>query len=196
MISHNEAQALISARQDQLLDPIAEHELSAHLATCDSCRAFARSTEALTQGLRTLPYMIAWHERYARAGLLVIGVHAAGFPPSEDPDAVAAAVERLGIPYPVIVDAGLEVWSEYDNLGWPARYLFGPDNMLFEYHFGEGGYAETERAIQELLADRIAPLPLLDPVRPGDAPEAPLVVQSDDRPGAFSGAYEAGEETA
>ena len=33
MISHNEAQALISARQDQLLDPIAEHELNAHLAT-------------------------------------------------------------------------------------------------------------------------------------------------------------------
>ena len=59
MISHNEAQALISARQDQMLDPIAEHELSAHLATCDSCRAFARSTDSLTQGLRTLPYMPA-----------------------------------------------------------------------------------------------------------------------------------------
>src|SRR5688500_18921994 len=59
MISHNEAQALISARQDQMLDPIAEHELSAHLATCDSCRAFARSTESLTLGLRTLPYMPA-----------------------------------------------------------------------------------------------------------------------------------------
>lgn len=59
MISHNEAQALISARQDQVLDPLAEQELNAHLATCDSCRAFARSTESLTQGLRTLPYMPA-----------------------------------------------------------------------------------------------------------------------------------------
>ena len=59
MISHNEAEALISARQDQMLDPIAEHELSAHLATCDSCRAFARATDSLTQGLRTLPYMPA-----------------------------------------------------------------------------------------------------------------------------------------
>lgn len=59
MISHREAQALISARQDQVLDPLAEQELNAHLATCDSCRAFAHSTDALTQGLRTLPYMPA-----------------------------------------------------------------------------------------------------------------------------------------
>jgi hypothetical protein len=59
MISHNEALTLISARQDQMLDPIVEHELNAHLATCDSCRAFARSTDALTQGLRTLPYLPA-----------------------------------------------------------------------------------------------------------------------------------------
>jgi predicted anti-sigma-YlaC factor YlaD len=59
MISHNEAQTLISARQDQVLDPIVEHELNAHLATCDSCRAFAQSTEQLTMGLRALPYLPA-----------------------------------------------------------------------------------------------------------------------------------------
>lgn len=59
MISHNEAQTLISARQDQPLDPIVERELSAHLAICDTCRAFAQSTDALTQGLRSLPYLPA-----------------------------------------------------------------------------------------------------------------------------------------
>ena len=55
------------------------------------------------QSIRTLPYVKAWHERYPE--LKVIGVHAAGFPPSHDPDAVAAAVERLEIPYPVAIDA-------------------------------------------------------------------------------------------
>ncbi|HEY2160098.1 MAG TPA: redoxin domain-containing protein, partial [Solirubrobacteraceae bacterium] len=74
--------------------------------------------------IRTLPYLRAWHERYASQGLRVIGVHAAGFEPSRDPEAVRPAVERLGVPYPVVVDTELEIWELYGNLGWPARYLF------------------------------------------------------------------------
>jgi thiol-disulfide isomerase/thioredoxin len=140
--------------------------------------------------IRTLPYLTAWHERYHPAGLVVIGVHSAGFPPGSSPRAVKRAVARLGIPYPVLVDSALEVWREYDNLGWPARYLFGPDGMLFEYHFGEGGYSETERAIQELLGIERDPLA---PVRPEDAPDAVLAVQSDDVAGPYCGPYEAGE---
>ncbi|HET9105474.1 MAG TPA: DipZ protein [Solirubrobacteraceae bacterium] len=139
--------------------------------------------------LRTLPYLKAWHERYADAGLRVIGVHTPGFPPSADPDAVAAAVARLDIAYPVVVDSEFAIWQEYENLGWPARYLFGPDLMLFEYHYGEGAYAETEAAIQELLG---ISQPLVEPVHPEDAPGAALVPQSDDVEGPYSGPYEAG----
>ena len=36
--------------------------------------------------LRTLPYLKAWHERYAEDGLRVIGVHTGAFPPSRDED--------------------------------------------------------------------------------------------------------------
>jgi hypothetical protein len=143
--------------------------------------------------IRTLPYVTAWHERYHEAGLVVIGVHSAGFAPGSSPRAVKEAVARLGIEYPVFVDSALEVWREYDNLGWPARYLFGADGMLCEYHFGEGAYAETERAIQELLGDTIPHPSLLEPVRPEDAPDAVLAVQSDDVAGPYSGPYEAGE---
>jgi AhpC/TSA family len=139
--------------------------------------------------IRTLPYVRAWHERYAEAGLRVIGIHASGFAPSGDPDAVAAAVERLQIPYPVVVDLEFAVWREYGNLGWPARYLFEQQGRLFDYHYGEGAYQETERAIQELLGIEA---PTLAPVRPEDAPDALLVPQSDDVPGPYSGPYEAG----
>src|SRR5918998_497176 len=34
--------------------------------------------------LRTLPYLKAWHDRYAPEGLRVIGVHTGAFPPSRD----------------------------------------------------------------------------------------------------------------
>src|ERR1700757_1266109 len=60
--------------------------------------------------IRTLPYMKAWHERYERDGLRVIGVHASGFPPSADTDAVRAAVARLEVSYPVVVDEQFEIW--------------------------------------------------------------------------------------
>jgi hypothetical protein len=139
------------------------------------------------QSIRTLPYVKAWHERYPE--LKVIGVHAAGFPPSQDPDAVHAAVQRLAIDYPVAIDAEYEVWNLYGNLGWPARYLFDQRGMLLHYHYGEGGYAETEEAIQELLE---TDLPLLEPRLPEEAPEAQLEPQSDDVEGAYSGPYRAG----
>jgi hypothetical protein len=139
--------------------------------------------------IRTLPYMTAWHERYAEYGLRVIGVHTACFEPSRDPEAVRDAVARLQVPYPVVVDTELEIWERYGNLGWPARYLFNGEGMLFEQHYGEGGYAETERAIQELLA---LDVPLLEPLRPEDAPGVLLEPQSEDVEGAYSGPYRAG----
>jgi len=139
--------------------------------------------------LRTLPYIKAWHARYADAGLRVVSVHAPGFPPAQEPDAVRAAVARLGIEHPVLLDHELQLWQLYGNAGWPARYLWDQEGLLFDVHVGEGAYAETERAIQELLGVSRAPLA---PVRPEDDPDALLAPQTPDQPGAYSGAYEAG----
>lgn len=139
--------------------------------------------------IRTLPYVKAWHQRYAEHGLRIIGVHSAGFEASDDVEAVRSAVERLGIEYPVVVDVDHQIWEEYENVGWPARYLFNGDQRLFEYHFGEGGYADTELAIQELLEIEREPV---SPVRPEEWPEALLVPQTEDIAGPYSGPYEAG----
>ena len=139
--------------------------------------------------MRTLPYVKAWHERYGADGLRVIGVHCPGFAPSTDADEVRAAVERLGISHPVLLDPELEVWAEYGNEGWPARYLWDGEGMLFDMHYGEGAYLDTELAIQELLGVSREPLPAL---RPEDLPGAALAAQSEDRAGAYNGPYEAG----
>jgi hypothetical protein len=139
--------------------------------------------------LRTLPYLKAWHERYAANGLVVISVHCPGFEASRDPDAVRAAVGRLGIEHPVLIDSELELWADYGNGGWPARYLFGRDGMLADVHAGEGAYAETERTIAELLGVEREPL---EPLRPEDDPEALVAAPTAEQPGAWSGPYEAG----
>ena len=139
--------------------------------------------------IRTLPYLKEWHERYGEDGLRTIGVHCPGFEPGSDEQTVRDAVTRLEIAYPVLIDSEFEVWQEYENRGWPARYLFDGKARLFEYHYGEGGYLETELAIQELLDVEREPLA---PLRPEDAPDALLSRQSEEREGAWSGTYEAG----
>ena len=139
--------------------------------------------------LRTLPYLKAWHERYADAGLRVIGVHTGGYEVSRDEAQVRRAVARLGIEYPVVVDSRLEVWDLYGNEGWPARYLWDTRGALFSMHYGEGAYRETELEICELLGVDREPL---EPLRPEDAPGVLLPAQTADQPGAYSGPYEAG----
>ena len=120
--------------------------------------------------LRTLPYLQEWHRRYAGGGLRVIGVHSPGFPPSRDEHAVRDAVARLGVEHPVVIDSDLLVWDEYGNEGWPARYLFDQRGILSDVHIGEGAYAETEHAIQQLprspLRPPIRPAPTAAPTRP------------------------------
>ena len=139
--------------------------------------------------LRTLPYVRAWHARHAAAGLRVVSVHAGGYAVSRDPDQVRAAVARLGIEHPVLLDTEFALWREYENEGWPARYLFDRDLRLHSFHYGEGLYHETEAEIAELLGEDAPPFA---PLRPEDAPGALLVVPTPEQAGAWSGPYEAG----
>ena len=110
--------------------------------------------------LRTLPYVAAWHERYAADGLRVIGVHSrAASRRRDDADAVRAAVARLGIEHPVVDRRRARA---VDALRQPrlARALPVRTSRarLHDYHYGEGAYDETERAIQELLGVEREPL--------------------------------------
>jgi len=141
--------------------------------------------------LRTLPYLREWHSRYGDRGLVVVSVHAPGFRASADEDAVRAAVARLDIQHPVLLDTDFALWHEYENAGWPGRYVWGADGMLADYHYGEGAYADCEEVIGSLLGIEVDPLA---PLRAEDARGASLVVPSEDRLSEpFDGPYEAGE---
>ena len=104
---------------------------------------------ARVNSLRTMPYLKGWHARYADQGLRVIGIHSPGYSFGRDPDTVARAVERLEVPYAVLLDPDFEVWRLYGNKGWPGRYLFDRTGRLAFVHYGEGEYVDTELAIQE-----------------------------------------------
>jgi hypothetical protein len=131
---------------------------------------------ARINSLRTLPYLKGWHARYSPLGLKVIGVHTAGYSFGRDRDTVARAVERLEIPYPVVLDPAAGVWRRYGNKGWPGRFLFDRRARLRHVHFGEGEYVDTELAIQEVLLEIDAELDLPDPLEPMRPEEMPGVV--------------------
>jgi hypothetical protein len=138
---------------------------------------------ARINSLRTLPYLKAWHERYAGAGLRVIGVHSPGYSFGRDRDVVERAIERLEIPFPVALDPDYMVWREYGNKGWPGRYVFDRRLRLRYVHYGEGDYEDCELLIQELIgevADEFDPPAVLEPLRPEDAPGALLEPQTAD----------------
>jgi thiol-disulfide isomerase/thioredoxin len=101
--------------------------------------------------LRTLPYIRAWGEKYKEHGLVVLGVHTPEFPFEHDFGNVREQVKAMRIDYPVAADNDYAVWNAFSNNYWPALYLVDQDGAFRYEHFGEGRYAESEEAIQELL---------------------------------------------
>lgn len=101
--------------------------------------------------LRAMPYVKAWAEKYKDQGLVVVGVHAPEFAFERDAANVGKAVRDLGITYPVAIDNNYAIWRAFQNRYWPAHYLIDAQGRMRYHHFGEGNYAESERAIQQLL---------------------------------------------
>lgn len=104
--------------------------------------------------INTLPYVKTWNQKYKDRGLAVIGVHTPEYPFERDTDNVETAIKRFGITYPVAQDNHYATWSAYNNQYWPAFYLLDKKGKVAYTHFGEGDYAQTEAAIQALLAQK------------------------------------------
>ena len=73
--------------------------------------------------IRTLPYLNAWNKRYAKDGLVIVGVHTPEFPFEREASNVEEAIKTDGIEYPVVQDNEMGTWNAYENLYWPAEYF-------------------------------------------------------------------------
>jgi thiol-disulfide isomerase/thioredoxin len=103
--------------------------------------------------LRTLPYVRAWAEKYKGQGLVVVGVHTPEFEFEKDLHNVRRALKEMGVAYPVAVDNDYAIWSAFNNRYWPALYFVDAQGRVRHHHFGEGDYEQSERVIQQLLAE-------------------------------------------
>jgi thiol-disulfide isomerase/thioredoxin len=100
------------------------------------------------------PHINALYDKYNDDGLLVIGVHTPEFGFEKEISNVRKAVRQANIRYPVVLDNHYAIWNAYGQRFWPAWYLVDADGFIRYRHFGEGAYDETERKIQELIAER------------------------------------------
>ncbi len=125
--------------------------------------------------IRTLPYVVAWDRRYRQSGLVVVGVHAPEFTFAREGSHVKEALAQFGIEYPIVLDNDYAIWRAYSNRFWPAKYVVDVKGRVSYYHFGEGGYQESETEIQAALRQMNPVLdlpPPMSPVRDSDQPGA------------------------
>ena len=103
--------------------------------------------------LRTLPYVRAWAEKYKNQGLVVIGVHAPEFAFEKNIDNVRRAAKDMKVDYPIAIDNDYAIWRAFKNEYWPALYFVDAQGHIRHHQFGEGEYEQSERIIQQLLAE-------------------------------------------
>ena len=101
-----------------------------------------------------IPAVRGWHERYAQAGLTIVGVHSPEFGWEKPTDKVAGAMKKFGVPYAVVQDNDFVIWKRYGVRAWPTRVLIDRKGIVRYRHIGEGAYEETEALIRTLLADQ------------------------------------------
>ena len=103
--------------------------------------------------IRTLPYVRAWAEKYKDQGLVMIGVHSPEFEFEKSIDNVRRAAKDMKIDYPIAVDSDHGIWRAFKNAYWPALYFVDVQGHIRHHQFGEGEYEQSERIIQQLLAE-------------------------------------------
>jgi thiol-disulfide isomerase/thioredoxin len=103
--------------------------------------------------LRTLPHVRAWAEKYKDQGLVVIGVHAPEFEFEKNVDNVRRAAKDMRVDYPIAIDSEHAIWRAFKNDYWPALYFVDAQGHIRHHQFGEGEYEQSEKIIQQLLAE-------------------------------------------
>ncbi|MFI5282155.1 MAG: redoxin family protein [Candidatus Dormibacterales bacterium] len=122
--------------------------------------------------VNTLPHLRSMYNQFSSEGFTIVGAHSPEFDFEKSHSNVAAAVKRLNVTWPVALDSNMATWNAWSNQYWPAEYLIDKSGNVAYYHFGEGNYDVTERAVASLLgAGTVIPAATPSPGDPAQTPE-------------------------
>ena len=103
--------------------------------------------------INNYPFLKDMQAKYADKGLVIVGVHSPEFEFEKSYENVVAATIKDDLVWTMAQYNDFITWRRYDNRYWPSEFLIDKDGVVRYTHIGEGAYAETEIAIQELLAE-------------------------------------------
>lgn len=100
--------------------------------------------------LRALPAIESWHEAYERYGVRVIGVHEPDFAFAADSAVPAAVVRRLGLRFPIALDAASAIRTVLGApMDGPRIVLADPSGTIVESAVGRQALPVIERRLRE-----------------------------------------------
>jgi peroxiredoxin len=97
-----------------------------------------------------MPHLNRLYDKYRASGFVLLGVNI-----DDDPRAASSAAARMGLRFPVLLDADKAVSRLYDLGSMPATVLVDRDGRVRFLHRGyrEGVEDEYERQIRELVKE-------------------------------------------
>lgn len=104
-----------------------------------------------------LPSIAAWAKAFPSNKVSVIGIHTPELPEERNVDNVKAAVKRLGITYPVLIDGAGTNWRHYGLNCWPTVFVIDQQGKVRQTWEGElgwngaDGFEQITRTVQRLL---------------------------------------------
>ena len=111
---------------------------------------------------RSIPWMKAVQARFTGQDLQIVAVHTPELAHEKQLKNVVAAVSKLGITYPVMIDLDYSYWNALDNRYWPAFYLIDKRGVLREIaigelHVGESRARSFEQHIASAVSESVVP---------------------------------------
>jgi thiol-disulfide isomerase/thioredoxin/sugar lactone lactonase YvrE len=110
-------------------------------------------TSGCVNCIHGFPVLKALQQRFASEPFQVIGIHSGKFDAEKQVSAIAEAMGRHGIDYPVGTDSDFVVWEQYGVHAWPTTVLIDAQGQVAVRFAGEADPAQLTFYVQALLAD-------------------------------------------
>jgi peroxiredoxin len=111
--------------------------------------------------IQNFPWYKAWHEKYSKQGLTVLGIHTPESEPEKDIETLRKKIEDNELNYPIAVDNEARTWKAWANSWWPSTYLIDKKGYVRYWWYGELNWEGKEgeklmrSKIEELLAEPV-----------------------------------------
>ena len=99
-----------------------------------------------------MPHIVELRDKYAKSGLVVIGIHTPRADYEKDPVKLREAMSKMGVTFPVLVDNKQQIFRDYLCDLWPSQFVIDRNGIVRYSHGGIGRYEDMEEAVKKLLA--------------------------------------------